>query len=152
MTNIENAWRPFEPSREAVEDARTQRRSLASALDRIRDALARYAFTPQNEADMQEQVASALVSAGMAPDREVIAERGRYDILVRSNYWRVVLELKVAGSAAAVERQAQRYALTDSVDAVVIVTTSSRLANELRRTDGDTLGGKPFAVIVLRAF
>ncbi|MDB4957616.1 MAG: hypothetical protein JWO36_5185, partial [Myxococcales bacterium] len=65
---------------------------------------------------------------------------------------RLVLELKVKGSAPAVERQAQRYALTDGVDAVAIVTTSQRLARELLRVGGETLGGKPFAVITLRTF
>lgn len=123
-----------------------------TALDFIRSILARYTFTPLHEADLQAQVATALITAGIAVDREVLAERGRYDIVATTRGARVVLELKLHASAPAVERQAQRYAMTDGVDAVAVVTTSNRLASELLRPDGDTLGGKPFAVIALRAF
>jgi hypothetical protein len=63
-----------------------------------------------------------------------------------------VLELKLAASAPAVERQAQRYAAAADVDAVVVVTTSQRLAHELRRAGADKLGGKQFGVIALRSF
>lgn len=125
---------------------------MSPAIDFIRSLLAKYRFTPLNEADLQAQVATALVVAGVEVDREVIAERGRYDLLVRTRGACVVLELKITGSAPAVERQAQRYALTAGIDAVVVVTTSNRLAGELSRPDGDTLGGKPFAVIALRGF
>jgi hypothetical protein len=65
---------------------------------------------------------------------------------------RVVLELKLAASAPAVERQAQRYAGAPDVDAVVVVTTSQRLAHEPRRAGATELGGKPFGVIALRSF
>lgn len=123
-----------------------------TALDFIRSILARYTFTPLSEADLQAQVASALAAAGVEIDREVLAERGRYDIVTTTRGARVVIELKLAASAPAVERQAQRYALTEDVDAVVVVTTSYRLAAQLAAASGDTLGGKPFAVIALRAF
>jgi hypothetical protein len=70
---------------------------------------------------------------------------------------RLVLELKVTGSAEAAERQAQRYAQDEGVDAVVVVTSSQKLARQLM-APGDVgqaplnaLGGKPFAVIALRA-
>jgi hypothetical protein len=124
---------------------------VTEALDAIGRTLARYTFAPMDEAALQVAVANVLTDAGIAVDREVIAERGRYDNHATTLGLRVVLELKVAGSAPAVERQAQRYALTDGVDAVMVVTTSNRLANELIRP-GDTLGGKPFGVIALRAF
>ena len=127
-----------------------------TALQFLRFVLCRYVFAPTNEADLQAQVATALTAAGVEVDREVIAERGRYDLLVRTRGECVVLELKVSGSAPAVERQAQRYALTDGIDAVAVVTTSARLARELERPGEalgvDTLGGKPFAVIALRGF
>lgn len=122
------------------------------AFEVVRAVLAQYAFTSQNEADLQAQVATVLTTAGIEVDRELIAERGRYDLLVRVTGMSIVLELKVTGSAPAVERQAQRYALTDGVDAVAVVTTSNRLAREISRVGGDTLGGKPFATIALRAF
>jgi hypothetical protein len=158
MIATDKDWRPFEPSCDAAEDAEAARRDLewAAVVDavvgQIRAALMQYTFTPQHEADLQEQVTAVMFKAGMVVDREVIAERGRYDLLVRRNFVRVVLELKVSGSAPAVERQAQRYALTEGIDAVAVVTTSSRLARELQRTEGDALGGKPFAVMALRGF
>jgi len=123
-----------------------------TALDFIRSILMRYRFTPLHEADLQAQVATALEVAGVAVRREVIVDRGRYDLFVSTRGARVVLELKIRGSAAEVERQAQRYAMADDVDAVAIVTTSNRLATELARPSGDTLGGKPFDVIALRSF
>lgn len=125
---------------------------MTLAIDRIRGLLNAYTFAATNEADLQAQVATVLVLAGVEVDREVLAAGGRYDILARTLGARVVLELKVTGSAGAVERQAQRYAMTDDVDAVAVVTTSNRLANELRRPTGGTLGRKPFGVIALRAF
>jgi hypothetical protein len=39
----------------------------------------------------------------------------------------------------AVERQAQRYAAADDVDAMVVVTTSQRLAHKLRRPGATAL-------------
>lgn len=125
-------------------------------IEAIRVRLAQYVFTAINEADLQAQVLMALAAdPPFTTNREVIAERGRYDILVTSRAPPVmrslVLELKVKGSAAEVERQAQRYALTDGIDAVAIVTTSQRLAAQLRG-GGTTLGGKPFAVLALRGF
>ncbi len=70
---------------------------------------------------------------------------------------RLVLELKVAGTAEAAERQAQRYAQDGGVDAVVVVTSSQRLARQLmapgdaKQASLNELGGKPFAVIALRS-
>jgi len=121
-------------------------------LDYLRGLLAAYAFTPLHEADLQDQVATVLNAAGVDVDREVLTARGRYDLLVRARGVSVVLELKVTGSAPSVERQAQRYALTPGVEAVAVVTTSNRLARELVRAGGESLGGKPFAVIALRGF
>ncbi len=127
--------------------------SHAEVIARIRKMLGDYTFTAVNEEDLQVQVTGILAVDGgdIIPEREVIAQHGRYDILVRCDDVVVVLELKVKGSAAEVERQAQRYALTDGVDAVVVVTTSQRLARQLE-DGGKTLGGKPFAVIALRSF
>lgn len=121
-------------------------------LTSVTRLLGQYAFTPNDEAELQEAVAKVIDTAkiGVRVDREVIAERGRYDIALRpidAMFPLVILELKVTGSAPAVERQAQRYALTAGVAAVAVVTTSNRLASQLRSGE---LGGKPFGVIALR--
>lgn len=123
------------------------------AMNRIRAALSSYAFVPHNEAELQSQVSEVLASVlGVEVEREVVAERGRYDIMVRVDGFAIVLELKVKGSANQVERQAQKYALTDGVDAVAVVTTKQRLASDITASGARELGGKPFAVIALRGF
>lgn len=122
----------------------------------VRRWLEAYAFRVNNESELQAQVTEVLEShAGdLRIQREVIAERGRYDILVertvQGETQRVVLELKVTGIAEAVERQAQRYALTNGIDAVAVVTTSQRLARQITQGGSSMLGGKPFTVISLR--
>ncbi len=118
----------------------------------IRAALTQRIYRAVSEAQLQDQISRVLTFEGFEHQREVIAGSGRYDILVG----RIVIELKVKGSANAVERQAMRYVQMPEVDAVVVVTTSQRLAASLMAT-GDvgqvplgTLGGKPFHVITLR--
>lgn len=133
-------------------------RNVDVALTAIRALLARYVFVVTCEADLQRQVHAALrQEPRIVAHREVIAERGRYDILITyagpDGAASVVLELKVRGQAAAVERQAQRYAMTAGVDAVAVVTTSARLAHALLGgAEPNTLGGKPFRVFTLKAF
>lgn len=124
------------------------------AILEVRAKLAPFTFRAVNEEDLQTQVAKVLrdpAGGGLVITREVIAKASRYDIEVVRGITRLVLELKVSGSASAVERQAQKYALTDGVDAVLLVTTSSRLARHLL-AQPPTLGGKVFEVITLRTF
>lgn len=128
---------------------------MVSALAELAELLGRYAFRPASEQQLQDQVVGILAGAGLQADREARARSGanRYDLLVTvPDCGRVVLELKLHASAPAVERQAQRYAADPDVDAVVVVTTSARLANELCRAGYSELGGKPFGVIALRSF
>lgn len=123
------------------------------AFARVRGELGRYAFTPKDEASLQLQVAEVLAAmTGVAIEREVVAARGRYDILIRIDGVVIVLELKVKGSANEVERQAQRYALTEGINGVAVVTTQKRLALSIEALGASMLGGKPFAVIALRGF
>lgn len=130
------------------------------AISSIRSALSGYVFRVRSEAELQDQVVDVLRRAlgsdvGVSEvhvDTEVRKDGGRFDVVVQflprgQGVQTVVLELKLKASVSAVERQAQRYALMPDVDAVVVVTTSSRLAGQLT---GDSLGGKPFAVIALR--
>lgn len=117
----------------------------------IRLALAPYVFRVRTESQMQDQVTLALAQAQLSwrISREVKSRAGRYDLLVVIPAGpRVVLELKLHSAASPVERQAQRYAKMPDVDAVVVVTTSRRLAGGLG--DIAELGGKPFAVFAVR--
>lgn len=146
---------------------------IRSTFDLIRRTLGDHRFRVRNEADMQEQVARVLGGV-LVVRREVVSAGGRFDLQVVSQDvtpiedgadWRrvlelkahpserpttVVLELKVRASAAAVERQAQRYAMTHGVDGVMVVTSSRRLAFALG--DMKVLGGKPFGVVALRSW
>lgn len=129
--------------------------TVEAAIKVISDALWPYVFRVPSEAAFQAQVAGVLAAApGLHIDTEVRREGGRFDLLVRHSVAgecypaSIVLELKVKGSAAAVERQAQRYARMEGVDAVGVVTTSSRLAAALRGPP--TLGGLPFFVLNVR--
>lgn len=131
------------------------------AVATIRDTLARYKFVPGTEEYIKNQVVAVLGRWAhiRVLGTEVINDAGRWDILVEvelgAHRTRVVLELKVKGTVAAVEAQAQRYAGQADVDAVAVVTTSSRLSREIAVDApaafvNQTLGGKPFGVIFLR--
>lgn len=125
------------------------------AFGRICAVLDAYVFQPRNEADMQTQVAKVLAADSMlAISREVVADHGRYDVQVLYGSPQptalVVLELKLRASIALVERQAQRYAMTHGVDAVMVLTTSRKLEREFRGTA--ELGGKPFHCRALRRY
>ncbi len=101
--------------------------AIADTLALLRRALTDHRYRVRNEVDLQDQVAKVLAGpngAGMHVDREVISSSGRYDLQVRhyvshATPVTVVLELKTRCAAAAVERQAQRYAMTHGVDAVI---------------------------------
>lgn len=126
-----------------------------SVFQRVRTVLELHRFVHRREETFQDHVVGILDRlADLDISTEVIDAGGRYDVLVATRYEeppiRVVLELKLRCSLAAIERQAQRYALNHGVDGVALVTTSRRLASGLR--DLRELGGKPFAVIALRAW
>lgn len=129
--------------------------TVEAAIAVISEALGPYVFRVPSEAALQAQVAGVLAAVpGLHIDTEVRRGGGRFDLLVRYATPSlfplvVVLELKVKGSAAAVERQVQRYARMDGVAAVGVVTTSSRLAAALRGPP--TLGGLPFFVLNVRS-
>lgn len=140
-------------------DIRTELR-LNDLIARLHVACSRYRFQATNESLFQDQLADVLAREGFVCDREVPEGGNRYDISIREHGVHVVLELKVKGSVAEVERQAQRYAMMADVDAVVVVTTSNRLHHMLGRgtlpgpardpQPGDGMLRKPFDKIVVR--
>lgn len=135
----------------------TRGTSITTAIDSIRAALEPYVFRATSEATLQAQVAGVLAPMpSIHVDTEVRRKGGRFDLLVRyalaAEFYPtlvvLVLELKLHSSPAPVERQAQRYAMMDDVDAVGVVTTSRRLAAGLGGMA--ELGGKPFFVVAVR--
>lgn len=95
-------------------------------------------FTWASEDDLQRGLAAALDAAGLPVEREVrLSGADRIDLRVG----RVGIEVKVAGSWRDVERQMCRYAASDSLDAVVLVT--SKPGHTRARVE---VGGKPIVV------
>lgn len=77
----------------------------------------RYSFN--NETELQEQIASVLVAVGVEHLREVrINEKDRLDFLCGS----IAIEVKIAGSRPQVITQIHRYAQSDLVSAIILVT------------------------------
>lgn len=132
-----------------------------SAPDTIRmltTRLAGYRFRATDEHTFQGQISTALDGIGIKHECEVALGADRFDIVIRVADSMIVLELKVKGSAAAVERQAQRYLNNPEVDAVVIVSTSRRLIAGIAigtmpgpARDGRSIR-KPLAAIAARTF
>lgn len=126
------------------------------AIADVRRVLGSFIWRSISEDDLQRQLAEILDTAGSARPREtrieVVREHvikvGRLDLMLRIGGVRLAVEVKISGSPGDVERQAQRYALSDEVDAVIVATTRRVLAGRI--AGSDTLGGKPFGVVILR--
>lgn len=94
------------------------------------------------EAQMQAAVASALAAAGWAAVPQArLGDRDRPDFLAAGG---IALELKVAGTPAALQRQVTRYAAHAEVTAIVVVTCRAR-----HRGLPPFINGKPVLVVFL---
>lgn len=106
----------------------------------VADVIRRFRFRYANERELQDAIADALRSRGYSVEREArLDTHSRVDLLVG----RVVVEVKVAGAVGAVRRQLDRYAASERVGALVLVTTRAR------HVYPDTIGGKPLEVVSL---
>jgi len=140
---------PVRPEDEAV----TAPRDVHTVLDEIASSLARRRFPPTPEKTVQGLLALALGTDDFWVEREVPLASTVHvvDLLVRRGTYRVGLEAKVKGSASAVTRQLHGYASTGALSALVLVTTSRRLAASIVVPDG-RLAGIPFRTILLSTF
>jgi arginine utilization protein RocB len=81
----------------------------------------RYAFSDEEE--LHERIGSLLARLGITFTHEAaLSDVDRVDFLVG----RCAVEVKVAHSRAEVLRQLHRYAASDQVDAIILVTTKAR--------------------------
>lgn len=141
-------------------------RALHDLVDALRAALGR-PLSFVTEVELHEAIADALGAAGIAFKREVKTQQGRVDFMIadetpaevkladanafqirdtfRGNEGSIPLEVKVAGSRAAVLRQIDRYATTDA-PCVVLVSSLRRLCIQMP----DEIHGKPLHVILAR--
>lgn len=89
-----------------------------TTLDAVIESLR--GFVPSDEADLGDQIAKRLVAQGVEFEREVwLNDTDRIDFLVGD----VGLELKLKGPVSSVTRQLMRYAQSNRVASLVLVTT-----------------------------
>jgi hypothetical protein len=93
-----------------------------SESEAVRDALAGDDYVPcGDEAELQCQVEQRLRRHGIAFQSQVaLSKRDRVDLLTAGG---IAIELKVKGSVSAVAGQLERYAQSDRVQELVLVTT-----------------------------
>jgi hypothetical protein len=119
--------------------------SVGVAAYEVAIALAGWRFLHADEDALQEGCQLVLQRAGYIADREVrLDARNRIDLRVVSEGVRVGIEVKIAGRRDAVLRQLTRYAESDQIDALILVTTCVR-----HSPMPVALNGKPLLTVAL---
>lgn len=112
--------------------------STVIELRQLCDHLSAFRFNYENEADLQRGIAQVLSASKFHVEREVqLGNLGRLDFLVNGRF---AIETKIDGSAAALMRQVSRYAQSEVVAGIVVVT--DRATHRLP----DQFNGKPVVV------
>ena len=107
---------------------------IASTLDH-------HHFRFSNEYELHAGVAQVLTSMGLEFHKEVLlAPKNRIDFLVG----RIGIEIKIDMSLAGVTRQLWRYADSDQIEAIILVTT-----RHAHRALPLEMKGKPIFVVYL---
>ncbi len=113
--------------------------------DPVGDALAQLAtmrVATASEDLVQTAIEKLLTDAGIAHEREVpLTRNDRIDFLVGG----CGIEVKIQGSATSVQRQLQRYAKSERIVDLVLVTTKAQHGSKL---DPAAIG-KPLRVFTL---
>lgn len=122
----------------------TATQDVETRLEAIRAVLDRHQFTVNNERELQDLLAVVFADAGLNMSREVVlSSSNRIDFVVD----RIGVEVKTGGSWHTAARQVQRYAASEDVDAMLLVTT---VYEHLRLGTMHSIGGKRVAVHYLR--
>lgn len=101
---------------------------LVEQVEALACHLASYSYPTSTEAELQSAVEGVLRDGGYDFQSQVVlSPRSRLDALVRLPAGRVALELKTKGGRTALLLQLARYAESPQVDALLLVTTASRL-------------------------
>ena len=115
---------------------------MAEPIDDIAEAIGRYRYNFQSEAELEAGIARGLTELGVAFERQVTIGAGAViDLLAGA----VGVEIKVEGGLGAITRQLFRYATSPMIAALILVTR--RGAH--RRAFPATMHGKPFRVVVI---
>ncbi len=113
----------------------------AEQAEVIASFLAAHRFRYRNEGQLHDAIAGALEAGAISAEPEVqLTPHERIDFMAG----RIGIEVKVAGTPAAVTRQLRRYADSPDVDALVLVTNRARHLRVARE-----IGGKPVRVVCL---
>lgn len=133
--------------------------SVGTLVYAIGKALATRRWIAQNEAQLQTAVLEVLSDRANLPGpcpiyelvrEHVLSETDRVDfalVLDIAPPNLVALEIKVQGATTAVARQIQRYTTHREVAAVILATTTARLAMSLH---GTKFGGVPVYGLAMR--
>lgn len=112
-------------------------------VDELGAALRRFRFRFNSERELHKGIAQCLDSLGISYSYEhSISSTDRLDFLVGT----IAIEAKVDGSLADLTRQVHRYAKSDRVQAIVVVSSKAR-HRQLPRE----IQGKPVRVVPLVA-
>lgn len=112
-------------------------------VDELAAALRRFRFRFNSERELHEGISRCLDSLGISYSYEhSISPTDRPDFLVGT----VAIEAKVDGSLADLTRQVHRYAKSDRVQAIVVVSSKAR-----HRMLPPEISGKPLRVVPLVA-
>jgi hypothetical protein len=110
-------------------------------LSELRELVLAHRFAVASEAELQTGVETVLGRAGCAFEREAaVGQRDRIDFLVAG----IGIEIKVDGSLGQVTRQLHRYAQSECITSLLLVTTRVKHTNL-----PPTLHNKPLAVALL---
>lgn len=108
--------------------------------------LPRFSYRLGNEIELHQGIAQVLDNANFEYQREFIASpTDRYDFLISGG---IVIEAKIKGSFSKALEQVKRYAKSDGVTAVILVTT--KLWGTTPAAESLSFHGKPIHVIKLR--
>jgi len=115
---------------------------MSDLARQVATVIASHLYRFDSESALQEGIHRALDSLEFGVEREAILGPGeRLDFFVDG---RVAVEVKIKGSAAELTRQVYRYAQRPEVEAVVVVTSRSRLT-----ALPVTMADKPIIVVYL---
>ena len=107
---------------------------MSDFAEHLRSTLLERRLPAVNEIALQDAIAAAFTSAGIAFDREVILSgKDRIDFLVGGH---LGLEVKIEGALSEVTRQLHRYAQHDQIQGLVLVTTRMRHRALMRELNG----------------
>ena len=114
--------------------------TLQDRMTLIAVALRSFNFRTGRELRLQDGIAEALRRSQITARREYRLDRGPIDFYIDEG--RIGIEVKVAGSPAAVWRQLVDYAADPKLDALILASTKRS-----HGTSRDTIADKPFLFV-----